>query len=352
MAELTVPTQQAIIQRVKADFRAELGVEPLRRSVEYALIRALGGQSKGLYATLQYIFREAFPTTAKVNFWRWASLFDITQKPATAWTGVYRFTGNDGTAIPSGTLLARADGKLYETTADAEVGSSVSGRVDVAVEASEGGTVSNCDDETVLVLSSPVSGVDSDGEVQSTTVDGTDVEDIEDGLARLLQRLREPPSGGVSGDYVRWALEVEGVTRAWENSPGPGEVTILFVRDDDGSGAAILPNAGERSALQEYVQSKAPITVTVGVLELTAANFQVEITDLSPDTLAVRSAIDEALADFFVREAEPGGTIFVSRLREAISGAAGEVSHTLVWPAVDTTVAADEMPIYTGLTVS
>jgi len=352
MAELTVPTQQAVIQRMKGDFRSELGVDPMRRSVEYALIRAGGGQSKGLYALLQYVYKEAFPTTAKVNFWRWASVVDITQKPASAWQGTYRFTGVDGTSIPSGTELARADGTLYTTDADAEVGTDVSGQIDVAITASEGGVAGDCDDETPLVLSSPISGVDSAGAVQSTTVDGADVESVEDGLVRLLQRLREPPSGGVSGDYERWALEVAGVTRAWESSPGPGEVTVAFVRDDDGSGSAILPSAGERTEVEDYVQSKAPITVTVSVLTLTAENFQVEISDLTPDTLAVRTAIDESLADFFVREAEPGGTINLSRLREAISVATGETSHTLVWPTTDVTVAAAKMPIYTGLTVS
>ena len=34
-------------------------------------------------------------------------------------------------------------------------------------------------------------------------------------LQRVLARLRQPPHGGADFDYIRWALEVPGVTRAW-----------------------------------------------------------------------------------------------------------------------------------------
>ena len=104
--------------------------------------------------------------------------------------------------------------------------------------------------------------------------------------------------------------------------------------------------------MQTYVQGKAPLTVNVTAPALTANTVTVTITDLSPDTSDVRDAIEAELADFFLREAEPGGTIRISRLREAISQAAGEASHTLVSPSADYTDDADEISIFSALVVT
>lgn len=351
---LNIPTQAQIIARCAADFRSEAGVNPLRRSIEYALIRAQAGQSKGLYQALLWVFRQSFPGTAEdAYFWRWAAIWGIEQKAATPWQGTVRFTGTDTTEIPEGTELSRSDGSSYVTAEVAEIGSSTTGLVDVAVEASDVGTDANLDAEDPLTLAVSISGVDSDAVVQTTTIDGTDAETVDDALVRLLARTRTPSvGGGIPGDYVTWALEVPGVTRAWESSPAPGIVYVSFVRDNDGDGEDIIPDAGEREEVLEYVQAEAPITVEVEVQELTALLVEVEITDLVPDTSAVRDAIEVAVQDFFATEAKPKGTIFLSRLREAISGATGETSHTLVSPTEDVVATDAQIPIFDGLVVS
>jgi uncharacterized phage protein gp47/JayE len=344
-----VPTQAQIVQRVAADFRAEAGVNPLRRSIEYALLRAIAGQSKGLYSLQEDNFKQAFPNTAEEhNFWRWAAVWNITQKGATPWTGVVRFSGVDTSVIPAGTEITRTDGQTYTTDEDSAIAGSTA---DVAVTASEGGVLGGNDDDSPLTLSGVLSGVDSDVTVVSTTTDGTDVETVEDGLVRLVQRLQHQPGGGTTGDYVRWALEVEGNTRAWERSPAAGEVYVSIVRDNDGEGDEILQDSGERAESEAYIQSKAPITVEVTVVALTGLAVPVQISNLVPNTLAVRTAIETALKDFFVREAAAGGTISLSRLDEAISSGTGETSHTLDSPSTDIVAAVSEIPIFDGLTV-
>jgi uncharacterized phage protein gp47/JayE len=358
LAQFSVPTQADVIKRIEADFRTEAGVNPLRRSLEYGLLKALGGQSKGLYGFLANVLKLAFPdtaaTTSSAYFWRWAAVLGIDPKAATPWIGVYRFTGLDTTIVPLGTELVRSDGWRYITTEAGAIGDVTTGLVDVAIEAQDDyeGVTGNNTDASPLALSSSIADVDSEGTVQDTTIDGTDEETAEEGLVRLLLRYRTPRRGGGKGDYEIWALEVAGATRAWESTTGPGDVTVAFVRDNDGSGAAILPDAGERTAVQEYVQDKAPLTVDVSVMTLSANLVTVTITDLEPDTSDVRDAIEAELADFFLREAEPGGTIRISRLREAISSAAGESSHTLSSPTADYTDAADEISIFDVLAVT
>jgi len=358
LPQFSVPTQADVIKRIESDFRTEAGVNPLRRSLEYGLLKALAGQSKGLYGFLQNILKLAFPDTAAATssayFWRWAAVLGVDPKAATPWTGVYRFTGVDTTVVALGTELVRSDGWRYITTEAGTIGSVVTGYVDVDVEAQEDyeGVTGNNTNGSPLALSSPITDVDSEVTVQSTTNAGEDEETAEEGLVRLLLRYRTPRRGGGEGDYVIWALEVSGATRAWENSTGPGNVAVAFVRDNDGAGSAILPDSTEREEMRAYVQGKAPLSVVVSVTTLTANPITVTITDLEPDTSDVRDAIEAELADFFLREAEPGGTIKISRLREAISSAAGESSHTLTSPSADYTDAADELSIFDSLVVT
>jgi uncharacterized phage protein gp47/JayE len=151
---------------------------------------------------------------------------------------------------------------------------------------------------------------------------------------------------------VRWCLEVGGVTRAWEYPllAGPNSVSVAFVRDADGSGAAIIPSAGERTAVQTYLDTVRPVTVAVDVIPIVSAPLNITLTALSPDTSEVRAAITESVQDWMEREAEPGGTLRISQLREAISTAAGEIDHTLTAPAADVTHTYDQMPILGTIT--
>lgn len=347
------PTRAQILADIKADMRLELGVDPLRRSVEYALARALTSQSKGQYGFLHWVFRQCFADSADSDiFWRWARIFGIDQKASTPWQGLVRFTGVDGTDIPALTQVVRSDGQTYETDALATVGEDVSGYVDVACSAVADSYGSTGNNDNGQPLSLTLLDVDSECTVQSTTHTGSDLEDAEDGLVRLLERLRTPPSGGGPGDYVRWALEVDGVTRAWEFPLlyGPNTVGVAFVRDDDGVGAAIIPDLAERAAVLAHLQDTAPITVDVRVIELAALTVNIQISELDPDTVAVQDAIEISLTDFFTREAEPGVTLALSRISAAISGADGEADHVLDVPATAPMATTAQMPVLGTIT--
>lgn len=349
MAAPVVPTLKEIIDRARADFRVEAGIDVLRRSIESALLRVLAYMSKAQYTYLEYLNDQAFPDTAdEAHFWRHAANRGIFQKEAAPAQGTVRFTGTDTTAIPAGTEVTRSDGAAYTTDADATVGSTTTGLVDVAVTASAVGSASNNDDNSVLSLSGTLPGVDSTATWLETTVTGTDDETQADGYVRYQQDVENPASGGgTAGDYVRWALEVPGVTRAWEYALGGNEVGIAFVRDGDGSGSAIIPDAGEREAVRAYVQAKAPITVTISVRTLTALTVDVTLTALTPNTTAVQAAVQAELEDMFSRRevAAPGQTIELSQIDAAISAAANETSHVMSVPAAAVTPSSTQIPI-------
>lgn len=336
-----VPTRAAILQRIKTDYRVEVGADPLRRSVEYALCRALMGQSAGLYGLLQYYLKQLFPDTAEDQYlWRWVRIFlgDDGQKPATYWTGQIAMGGTPGTVVPKDTVLVRSDGQQYVTTA--------AGVVSTLIPASsvEPGLASNLDIGQQLSLGNPIVGVTTQAVVYSVTTTGEDPEKIEAARARLMQRLSSPPRGGGPGDYVAWALQYQGCTRAWEyrNPLGPNTVSISYVRDGDGLGAAVLPDATDRAAMLAHMQARVPITVDVFVNELTAVPVPIVIGGLSPDTPEIRAGILLALQDQFARDSEPGMPMARSRIDAAISAAPGEFQHTLQLPASNPTPGVHE----------
>ena len=116
---------------------------------------------------------------------------------------------------------------------------------------------------------------------------------------------------------------------------------VFFVRDGD---ANFIPDAGEVATVQAYLEQRRPVTAKV--LALAPVPKPVALTlQVTPDTTAVRAAVEAELADVFRREAEPGRALALGSLHEAISAAAGETSHVIVVPAEDVAVAPHEIAV-------
>lgn len=330
------PILTEIIARIVADIESRLpGADArLRRNVLNVLARALAGASHGLHGHLYWAARQIMPDTAEAEYLeRWASIWGIFRRAAVAATGNATFSGTTGSVIQEGTLLQRSDGAEFETDAD---GTLVAGTATISVTALEAGITGNTDAASQLALVNPIAGVDSTVPVGPGDIDGgVDVEDDDALLVRLLARIQQPPHGGADFDYEAWALEVPGVTRAWvyPQQLGVGTVTVLFATDD---ADPIIPDPDTVQAVQDYIDARRPVTAQVLVAAPSAAPLDLTIA-VTPDTAAVKAAVLAELQDFFIREAEPGGTIYISRLREAISLAEGETSHELTVPAADVT---------------
>lgn len=332
------PTLPEIIERTFSDIASRLSIPAaiLRRSVVGVLARAVAGASHMLHGHLDYIAREANPATAVDALPLWASIWGIKRKDAQFAVRTVNFAGTfDGAAIPAGTILNRADGIQYATNSEALI---VAGVASVAVTAVEPGARGNCDAGTVLSLVSPIAGISGAATVTAAAgTDGTEVEGSDRLRARLMSRIQQPPHGGNKADYEAWALDVPGVTRAWIYPLylGPGNVGITFVRDDDSP--SILPSAAEVAAVQAYIDEVRPVTATATVFAPAEVPVPLSIA-VVPNTQAVKDAVQAELADFFKRESSPGGTLYWSRMDEAISLAQGETSHQLTVPAPNTHV--------------
>jgi uncharacterized phage protein gp47/JayE len=335
------PSLRELIARTLADVLSRLTVEEqLRRTDATVYARVLAGLSHSLHGHLDWIASQVIYDTADAEILeRWANLFGVERKPAEFAVGTVTATGAG--LIVQGTVYGRSDGAEFEVTADTMAPGAI------PLQAVVAGSAGNTAAGVKLSLLTPIAGVDTAATVVSVT-NGSDVESDASLRARLQLRLREPAHGGAAADYVSWALEVPGVTRAWVYPAelGPGTVTVRFVRDGDPS---IIPDAAEVLAVQTHVDALRPVTAALTVVAPVAVplNFTIQLT---PNSASVKAAVESSLRDLLTREAEPGATILLSHIREAISVAAGETDHLLTVPAANVAHATGQIATFGAIT--
>lgn len=327
--------QQSLAQAAQAAGPQALSAADLdlARSNVRALAFVQGVGLHGAYRYLRdFIARQAIPVAAASSFLDgWLDTYGMARKPAEAASGALAGTGVNTTLLPSGTLLQAGSGAQFRTTAGATVSG---GTVAPSVEALVDGAAGNLAAGAALTLVSPVAGIDSAFTAPAGLAGGADLESDALAVARLQQRLANPPMGGAPADYAAWALAVSGITRAWglRNPAGPCTAGVV-VMADVGSTAAV-PNPAQIQAVEDYIRDPLrgpPDELFVLAPTLVPVAFTIALT---PDTTAVRDGVLAALRDLFFREAYPGGSIPHSHAAEAISGVAGEYNHAVTVPAL------------------
>lgn len=345
------PTLTELINRVITDISSRVtGVDSavLRRSLLGVLGQSEAGAVHMLYGYLDWIAKQSIIDTAEKEYLeRWAAIWKVIRKTAGFASGQVALSGTAGASILDGTIVQRQDGVQYKVLGDAVF---TGGPLIVPVLALEAGEAGNFATGQPIFLLSPIAGVQSTATTATKLEGGVDVESDERLLARLLARIQQPPHGGAASDYELWALEVAGVTRVWVYplQMGTGTVTVLFVCDEDDD---IIPSPAKVAEVQAYIDVRAPVTAEVFVAAPIADALNMTI-KLTPNTTAVQNAVRAELADLIDRDSAPGGTILISRLREAVSLAAGENNNQVVTPTVDVTHATGHMAILGTLTFS
>lgn len=346
----TRPTLAALLARVQTDIEGEIaGVTArLRRRFEFGLARAIAGVAHHLHGHLAWVAEQIIIDQASEKYvLRWADFFGVVRTAAVAATGNLTVVGDGAAVLPAGAEFVRlADGARY--TVDAEH-DPVSVSETVAVTAVDAGTSGNMVEGQALQLSSPIAGITSEATVASGGLGGgTELETVEALTTRTLERIQQPPRGGAPGDHVTWAKEVAGVTRAWEfprqdvdGSTRVGAVALTFVCDETFANG--IPDGAKVTAVQDHLTEMSPAEALVFAPDDVALATTIK---LDPNNADVRTAVGLEIADFLKREREPGWTMRLSRLSEAISRATGEVRHEIVSPVADVTLSFGQLHTY------
>jgi uncharacterized phage protein gp47/JayE len=175
------------------------------------------------------------------------------------------------------------------------------------------------------------------------TMDGG-IDDEDNGYyrGRVIDHRRRPPQGGTLPDYEQWAKDnVPGVTRAWARASwiGAGTVGVLFVFDGRGD---IYPTADDLAAMQALLDKKAPSTDTPYAVAPVAHPMDLTIA-LNPSSDLVKAAIAAELADLVNREGEPGATLLLTHIQEAVKLGVGDGDYRLTIPNANVTNTAAQI---------
>jgi uncharacterized phage protein gp47/JayE len=321
-------------------------------NVPNSVLRVLSDNQGALcHLTLQYIdwlSKQLLPDTAETEWLDrhgqiWLVNADGTtgRKMATLSTGQAQFQGIvDGTVVPAGTQLQSAASMpvgvdspnttvTFETLADitTSAGSPVNGNI----RALDAGSFGNLPDGSALAIYPSVSGVSSTALTIGLT-GGTDTETDDELRARILQRIRNPPMGGSTADYVSWALAVPGVTRAWAAvEQGIGTMTVRFMMDDLRADNDGFPLPEDIAAVGAYIDKMRPVTVKDCFVAAPIKQFiDITIGSLVPNTTEAQAEIEQSVRDMLREMAAPGQTIYAAWVSYAIMSAPSVQSFDLI----------------------
>lgn len=340
----------------------------LRNAVLRVLAWVMSGLAYSVYGYLDWIAREAVPFTATDEFLEaWAALIGIYRKDATPASGAAQFTGTPGTYVAAGTAMMRQDATPYTSTEDASV--DASGTLIVPFTAAVMGALTDSDPGIPIGFDTPIVGINNSGVILDPGCTGGADQETDDALrTRTLAKYRAPPQGGSANDYVEWALEVPGCTRAWvePSGAGPGSVIVRPMFDDVQAASGGFPQGtdgcateetrgptatGDQLAVAEHIWPVEPVPALVWVLAPLAFPIDINLIALDPNTPDMQSEIIASINDMYLVKAEIGGTIYPSDLYEAILATPGIVHFTMSEPAAPVTAGLGALPIMGALTV-
>src|SRR5450830_17287 len=366
------PTLSDLRIQVAQDIASALpGADALLRNSNLNIMgTAQAGLANLHYGYLDWIAKQAVPFTATDEFLEgWAGLIGITRIAATSASGMVTFTGTPGARIPSLSKLIRGDGATFTTQASATIGGGGTASTSVAADpdpTGRFGAFGNAALNSVLTLGSPVSGVQSNCVVTTALVGGADLEGNAALRTRMLFAYQNQPQGGAKADYVRWALQVPGVTRAWcvPNGFGAGTVTIYPMFDVSRSAqsgfpqgvngvAAIEPRgavaAGDQLLVANYLVPLQPVTALVYVVAPVANPIAFSISGIPS---AARTGVAGAIAGVFALDGAPGGSIPIAHVWSAISAVSGVNDFIITSPTADIGNSAGQLPTVGTITYS
>lgn len=337
------PSLTDLMARVDQDLLSRLpgSQAALAVRVTQALATSQAGVTHGLYGYLQWLERQLFPETCDDDLVHLHSA-GVPRRQAAKASGSVVFSGTNGAVIVTGTTV-QVDGLEYVTTAEATISA---GTATASVEAVQAGAAADQSSGAELSLVSPLPGVNSAALVGVNGLQGgADLEVPSTWRDRILRRRARVPRGGAMGDWESWALEVPGVTRAWESprGMGAGSVVIRIMADDAADGP--LPSQQLLDSVFDYITQVKNVGAHLYVIAPTPVDFAPQLA-VVPDTQEVRASVAASLQDLIERENEPGGTLLITRVRHAISSAAGIEDYDLQWPMDNVIYGAGELPIW------
>lgn len=194
--------------------------------------------------------------------------------PITRWGGIWKTRRNDATPARKASagrvrgaaatpvakdeeLVHQASGLRFAISTSTVVG--VDEYVDADIVAIDTGARTRLTKGEVLEFVATPAGLQTSVTlVADLDEDGLDFEPYGAYRERVLGNFSAPTAGGTQADYVKWMLELSGVTSGYCYLDRAGLGTTDLVGLHTGSGAARELDAGDQATLLAYVRERAP----------------------------------------------------------------------------------------------
>jgi uncharacterized phage protein gp47/JayE len=183
----------------------------------------------------------------------------------------------------------------------------------------ESGEAGNLQAGETLNIVSAIPDVDGVATVSSITTEAEDQETLEEYRARVIERYQKRPQGGALIDYNIWAREVPGITRSFSYRVDPGFIAVYPIED---GGATRIPSAAKLAEVDAYINdpSRRPLQALTVVAAMTEVVFNVDISNLIPDTTDIRAEIEQNVEEFLLSR-QPQQFLNEQNLKNVISEA-------------------------------
>lgn len=295
-----------------------------------------------------------------------ASAVAITRKTGTRASCSITFTGTDGATVPAGAAYYTQTGLAYTLNAAVTL---TAGTATGTLTAENVGDVYNISAGEIVSALNNYSGVT--GYANGAATGGTDAETDTGLLSRYLNQMRRAPTSGNPYQYQQWAESVDGVgaARIVSKWNGPGTVKVILA-----SGDMATVDETVRAATAAYIETQRPVGPAVTVVSAAAHNLAVAATvtidgttTLSIVQVLLQAAIESYLSQLvstafadtvdldFDTMAGKTYTVSYNRISYLLLSIPGVKDFSLLTVGGGTaniTIAADEVPVLTGVTVS
>ena len=329
---LTRPTLDEIKARILSDANTILpdADAGLRYTVFNRLLGAVTGASNELHGRIDTASDDTnvlYATGDALDVW--GQTWGVQRKAQAYAVGQLILTVTTSSTVPTGTLFTRTDSTQFITTSAVTLST---GTQLLTVQALNAGLLGNTDVNTKFSINNPISGINAQCIASSTPPSGgLDLEDDESYRDRILARINQAPSGGNANDYKTWALSIPGIAKA-KTIPlarGYNSVDVRILLANNG-----VPNAGQISTVQNYINTVKPITADVLVAAPFTSAVNIILTNLLPNTSASRLAAKAQLQDLFLN-LNIGDTLYVSKIYDTVLNSSQVNSFTLSSPSTD-----------------
>jgi uncharacterized phage protein gp47/JayE len=271
----------------------------------------------------------------------------------------YNLTGVVCTVTGDKTLTYAVSGSPADATGTVLLGFT---SVSIPVQSTDFGVDKNQVFDTVLTLTSPITEVDDSASVDYGALGGGADQEVDSSLrTRLLDAIQNPISHFNVAEITAVAKSIAGVTRVFveEIFPEIGQVTIYFMRDNDDSP---IPDSSEVAAVKAAIVDQIMPANTVETDVIVAAPTEVStdftFSAISPNTVTMKTAIENSLNQFFAERTEVGVTVVEEAYNAAIFNTVDLVtgveldSFTLSAPSADITIDPGEIGTLGNVTFS